>query len=106
MDLAELTTRALEIREALARHEHASFGRAWSLEEIALGLVGDIGDLAKLIQAHEGVRDIDDAAAKLEHELADVLWSILVIASECRIDIEHAFVRAMEEIERSLRTSN
>jgi hypothetical protein len=36
-----------------------------------LGFVGDVGDLAKVVQAAEGVGNISDAPAKLAHELAD-----------------------------------
>ena len=50
--------------------------------ELTLGLVGDVGDLVKLVQAHEGVRAIENARPALEHELADVLWSLLVIAND------------------------
>jgi len=36
------------------------YGRAWTTEELALEFVGDIGDLAKLIQANAGIRNIDE----------------------------------------------
>jgi NTP pyrophosphatase (non-canonical NTP hydrolase) len=55
---------------------------------LALGLVGDVGDLAKLVQAAEGVREIEDVKTKLEHELADILWSIIVIADRSGVDLE------------------
>lgn len=74
------------------------WGRIWTTEELALGFVGDVGDLAKLIQAHAGVRDIDDCKAKLGHELSDCLWSILVLANKCGIDLEAEFVRNTEEL--------
>jgi NTP pyrophosphatase (non-canonical NTP hydrolase) len=102
MDFAGVGARALAIRELFERHERRSYGRPWSLEELALGLVGDVGDLAKLVQAREGVRDIPNAAVKLEHELADILWSVIVIADRCEIDLEAAFVRTMDELEASL----
>jgi NTP pyrophosphatase (non-canonical NTP hydrolase) len=75
-----MTRRALHVRQLYNAHERRLYGRAWSLQELTLGLVGDIGDLAKLVQAHEGVRDMENAATALEHELADVLWSVMVIA--------------------------
>ncbi len=61
-----------------------------------------MGDLAKLIQAHEGVRQIDGARAALEHELADVLWSVIVIANRCNVDLGAAFASMMDELERAL----
>jgi NTP pyrophosphatase (non-canonical NTP hydrolase) len=39
---------------------------------------------------------------RLEHELADVLWSVIVLANRCGVDLEQAFLRTMSEIESSL----
>ena len=50
------------------------------------------------MQAREGVRTIEDAEARLEHELADVLWSVIVIAARCDEDLEAAFVRTTDEV--------
>ena len=102
MDFARLEERALEIREALARWERQQYGREWTLRELALGLVGDIGDLAKLIQAHEGVRNADDVHTLLEHELSDVLWSVIVLAHRLEIDLPSAFVSTMDDIASTL----
>jgi NTP pyrophosphatase (non-canonical NTP hydrolase) len=102
MDFSEISARALTIRRRLEEYEQRKFGRTWSREELALGLVGDVGDLATLIQALEGVREIDGIHERLEHELADVLWSALVLANECQVDLEAGFVRTMDAIERNL----
>lgn len=59
---------------------------------------GDVGDLAKLIQAYAGVRVIDDIQAKLGHELSDCLWSIPVLAQKCGIYLQAEFVRNTREI--------
>ena len=74
MEFRELEQRALSIRGRYASLEERRYGRAWTREEIALGFVGDVGDLMKLALAREGVRAIPDAAEKLAHELADCLW--------------------------------
>ena len=42
--------------------------------------LGDVGDLAKLVQGKAGVRDRVDLDATLAHELADCLWSIFTLA--------------------------
>ena len=77
-------------------------GRPWSAEEVALGFVGDVGDLMKLVQAAEGVRTIPDARAKLGHELADCLWSVMVLARLYDVDLEANFLSLMNELEASL----
>ena len=83
-------------------YERQKFGRRWSRRELTLGLVGDIGDLAKLVQAAEGVREIAGVREKLEHELADVMWSVIILADEFQVDLEAVFLRTMGEIERGL----
>ena len=52
--------------------------------------------------AESGVRDIPDARRKLEHELADCLWSILVLADVYDVDLERAFRRTMDELEQHI----
>jgi NTP pyrophosphatase (non-canonical NTP hydrolase) len=69
---------------------------------VALGFVGDVGDLMKLVQAMEGVRAIPDAPAKLAHELADCLWSVMTLARLYDIDLEAAFASTMDELERDI----
>jgi hypothetical protein len=51
---------------ALNRRER---GRSWTREEFLLGFVGDVGDLAKLVMAQEGARDMPGGRRALEHEL-------------------------------------
>ncbi len=102
MEFEALIQRALEIRQQYARLEQQEYGRAWSAEEIALGFVGDVGDLAKLVMAASGVRHIPDAGHKLAHELADCLWSILVLADALGVDLQRAFLETMDELERQI----
>ena len=94
--------RALAVRRRYEAYERERYGRPWTLEELVLGFVGDVGDLAKLIQAHEGVREVEDAGAALGHELADALWSVIVIAERCGIDLEASFAAAMDGIDDAL----
>lgn len=65
-----------------------------------LGFVGDVGDLAKLVQGKAGVRPTPDLDEKLAHELADCLWCVLTLADEYGIDLESAFVRTMATLAR------
>ena len=102
MEHQAMRARALAVGERFQAYERAVYGRPWSLSDLTLGLVGDVGDLAKLVQAREGVRAMDDLAPKLAHELADVLWSVIVIAERCGVDLEAAFLSTMEDLERQL----
>ena len=102
MEFGDLIQRAMDVRQQYVDREQATYGRAWTDEEIALGFVGDVGDLVKLIMAHNGIRIIPDHKDKLAHELADCLWSIMVLSKIYGIDLERAFLQTMDDIERHL----
>ena len=67
-----------------------------------MGFVGDVGDLVKLVMAANGVRDIPKVEEKLTHELADCLWSVIVLAQAHEVDLEAAFLETMNELEMHL----
>ena len=97
-----MSERAARVRALYAQAETQRYGRAWSREEVALGFVGDVGDLMKLVQAAEGVRAIPDVQGKLAHELADCLWSVMTLARMYEVDLEAAFETTMDELEARL----
>lgn len=103
-DFIDLCARAAKVRALYAAHETRTHGRPWTREELALGFVGDVGDLATLVQAMEGVRAIPDAKTKLAHELADCLWSLMTLADAYDVDLEQAFTGTMTELEARLAT--
>ncbi|WP_129136794.1 nucleotide pyrophosphohydrolase [Luteimonas sp. YGD11-2] len=98
MNFSDLEQTALQLNDLYEQLEVKRYGRVWSTQELALGLMGDVGDLAKLIQANAGVRTISDHQPKLGHELSDCLWSIMVLANKCGVDLEGEFVRNTREI--------
>lgn len=97
-----MSERAWRVRELYGQAEARRYGRAWTREEVALGFVGDVGDLMKLVQAAEGVRAIPDVQGKLAHELADCLWSVMTLARMYEVDLEAAFETTMDELEARL----
>ncbi len=103
MEFSDLVQRAISIRKQYAELEQRNYGTVWTNEELTLGFVGDVGDLAKLVMASNGRRNIADARSKLAHELADCLWSIIVLADAHKIDLENAFLQTMDELEQQLK---
>lgn len=97
-DLRVMQARALAVRALYARVEDERYGRRWTTEETMLGFVGDVGDLAKLVQGKAGVRPRADLGDALAHELADCLWSLLVLADAYDVDMPAAFDRTMDEL--------
>lgn len=98
MDYKVLKQKAIEVRQKFREMENNRYGKSWEREDVAQGLVGDVGDLSKLVQAGKGIRGIDDWEGKMAHELADILWSVLVLADEYGVDLEGEFMKDMEEI--------
>ncbi len=100
-NLQQLTEQAEAIR---LKYEDvdAKNGRApWGIRDYAMGFVGDVGKLQKLIMAKENLREltgIDDIDAALSHELADCLWSTLVLAAHYKLDLEKEFAKTMDVI--------
>ena len=103
MEFKALIQRALTIRGRFAGYEVRTYGREWTTEELALGLMKDVGDLAMLIQASEGVRQVTDLDKALGHELSDCLWSVIALADRLGVDLETAFTQTMDELDQRLR---
>ncbi len=99
MEFQAIIQRAAEIRAKYALLEQKQYGAEWTTEEIALGFVGDVGDLSKLVVALQGKREISEAHDKLAHELADCLWSVIILAQAHQVDLESAFLKTMNELD-------
>ncbi len=104
MSIENLKKRALEVRSKYAQNELKKYGKQWSRQDIVLGFIGDVGDLAKLAIAQEGRRDIADFKEKTAHELADCLWSILVLSDEYNINLEESFLDLCDTLEVKIST--
>jgi NTP pyrophosphatase (non-canonical NTP hydrolase) len=103
MEFLQMIDRALTVRKCYEEKEKQFYGSPWTTEEVMLGFLGDVGDLAKLVLAENGKRNIPDSKEKLEHELADCLWSIIVLSKYHNINLETSFLKTMDELESTLR---
>ena len=97
MGFQSIIDRGLTIRRLYEEKETQLYGSPWTSEEIAFGFVGDIGDLAKRVVAENGRRNIENSKEKLEHELSDCLWSLIVLAHLHQVDLEKSFMNTMDE---------
>ena len=102
MQFIEMQATARAVRAKYAQVESARYGRPWTAEEIMLGFLGDVGDLAKLVQGKAGVRPRNDLDDALAHELADCLWAVLTLADTYGVDLETAFADTMHAHARQL----
>lgn len=102
MEFSNLIEQANEIKRRYAELNHINRHRQWGVTEYTQGLVGDVGDLVKLIMARNQYRSTDDVDRKIAHELVDCLWSVLVIADELDIDLEAEFSKEMRKLEQRI----
>ncbi|MDV9197539.1 MazG nucleotide pyrophosphohydrolase domain-containing protein [Streptomyces sp. Wh19] len=102
MDLDDLKQQAIRIHDLYDELNRRERGRVWTRSEFMIGFVGDVGDLAKLVMAEEGARKIPGGRPALEHELADCLWSVLILAHRYDVDLERAFQRTMAELDERI----
>jgi NTP pyrophosphatase (non-canonical NTP hydrolase) len=102
MDFQNIIDRALTIRRLYEEKEKQLYGSPWTREEIALGFVGDVGDLAKLVMAENGKREIENSKEKLEHKISDCLWSLIVLAKLHDVELEQSFLNTMDKLEDDL----
>jgi len=103
MDIQQLTQRAVEIRKRYDELNTSKYGGAWNGHQLALGFVGDVGDLAKIVMAKDGLRGIDgDVDEKLRHELADCLWVVLVLSNLYGVDIQKEFLKTMDDLDERI----
>jgi hypothetical protein len=98
-DLNKMQNRALQIASFYDESNQQAGRPSWGPSEYMSGLVGDIGDLSKLVMAHEGLREIADVEAKIDHELNDILWSYLVLCKQLGRAPGDTFYQSMDELE-------
>jgi NTP pyrophosphatase (non-canonical NTP hydrolase) len=103
--ITQLQSEALTIKDLYDELNRKQRARTWTNEEFMLGFVGEVGDLAKLVMAQEGAREIPDGRDALAHELADCLWSVLVLANAYEIDIAREFQQTMRQLSTQIRSA-
>ena len=99
MNFDEAAAGASRTRELYRQLEQRRYGREWDVRDLFIGFQGDVGDLAQLLGAQQGIRPApENMEAAIAHELADCLWSLLVIAGELGVDLESAYADLLEEL--------
>lgn len=104
MEFQDIIKRARVIRKAYNALNFREGNKVWSASEYVQGLVGDVGDLMKLIMAKKGFRFSaeENVNAALKHELADCLWGVLTIADELGINLEKEFIATTNKLENKI----
>jgi NTP pyrophosphatase (non-canonical NTP hydrolase) len=81
----------------------ASYGLSYTPQTHALDLASEVGEVAKaLLEASEYGRSAPIAAASLEEELGDTLFSLIALAESLDVDLEVALQKALAKYEARL----
>ena len=103
MELSTAVDEALRVRSGFESFERRTYGREWSLSDLVAGLATDVGDLARLVAAKQGLRpDPGGLDESLAHEVADCLWAVFVIASNVGVDVPSAYANGIADLDRWL----
>jgi len=94
--------RAITLRKKYAELEIKKRGKAWTNAQMMEGFVVDVGELMEIVMAKEGARDMENVDEKLAHELSDCLWSVLVLADKYSVNLEQAFQKTMDSLEKRI----
>jgi len=102
MQLQELLDKAKYTQELYEKRNPAMGRKNWTVSDYMSGFTGDVGELSKLIMAKNNLREFDNLDERLKHEVADCLWSILVIANNLNIDLEGAYNQLITDLEKRI----
>lgn len=102
MDFEKIIHRAMDLRRQYEVRETHLYGSQSTSLDLARGFAGDVNNLIKLIEAEQGRRAIANSKEKLEAHFAHCLWSVIVLAQKHDINLETAFMEAMDRLENHL----
>jgi NTP pyrophosphatase (non-canonical NTP hydrolase) len=99
MEFQKIVHRAMDLRRQYEVKETELYGSPSTSEQVAEGFASDVNNLIKFMQAEQGKRDIAYSTDKIESQLAHCLWSVITISQMRDIDLERAFMEAMDRLE-------
>lgn len=97
-DFESLQKKALFIKNLYIQKQKEKGKEVWTASDYMAGFVTDIGELSELVLAKKGVRTIEDIDRKLEHELNDCLYSVIILADEFNVDLASTFGNNMDSL--------
>ncbi len=99
ISLKDMQHRAMQIANRYDEYNRVIGRKGWDAQDFTNGLIGDVGDLMKAMMAVHNRRDVTDAISKVEHELNDILWSILLLYKFFQLEPTESFMKAMDALE-------
>ena len=94
------------IKAAVAFRDERDWAQFHNPKELAISLSIESAELLQLMQWHKGEeleKVIAEKHGHLKDELADVLFSVLLLANELKIDLGPAFLKSSRRPRRNIR---
>lgn len=60
-----------------------------------VGVLEELGELASILLVKEGFK-MKSSEIRLDYKLSEVLFELFKLAEDCEVDLEEAFIRALE----------
>ena len=105
MDFKKFITKAKEVQKLYRELNKKRNEKKWTVSEYAQGLVGDVGNLTRLVMAKNNFRTIQNINEELKHELVDCLWALIIISEELHIDLEKEYFEKMKKFKKIIKTA-
>ena len=98
MNLSELEKLGAEIDDAYIKSgQEKGYGERTPLVYLGF-LMTDLGELSEYVMAKQKLRDGEDIDKKIEHELADCLWAVLMLGKHLNVDMVKAYTDMIENV--------
>lgn len=96
----EILAAAREIDNKYQEMDQERLGRIWTNTEFLAACSTDWGELVEGIMKLEGLRSGDADKDAVRHELADMLWALIVLSDRLDIDLASSFLETMSELKK------
>ena len=95
---------ALAIKQKYDKLNIQNGQKVWGTTEFCQGLMGDFGDLIKLLMAKDNLRSTKSLNLEqdITHEMCDLLWSVLVLANELNVPLAESFPKWAKELSQKI----
>ena len=90
----------LEVDEKYQALDRQRLGRIWSNTEFLAACSTDWGELVEAIMKLDGMRPGEADIEAVRHELADMLWALIVLSDRLGVDLAESFLETMSELKR------
>jgi NTP pyrophosphatase (non-canonical NTP hydrolase) len=91
---------SLDIKQTYEEINQKDGHKKWQVEDYTMGMIGDCGDLCKLVMAKNKLRRTksENLDQDIEHELVDILWSLIIIADQLDINLEEVAITQLNKL--------